>query len=147
MASVCTWLLGGATLPLMLIGLPILGGLIIWLLKKYYAAQVAAVLTFGLSNVFLCLALYLGGGVNVSLPFAGYGFEAKFIAGGLSSVLALFASVVAFLLALFSVSFYRGKKEGGLFLLLSLFVSASIFIFIPILALLAIIIHALSPLI
>ncbi|HML68155.1 MAG TPA: proton-conducting transporter membrane subunit [Clostridia bacterium] len=117
MASVCAWLLGGATLPLMLIGLPILGGLIIWLLKKYYAAQVAAVLVFGLSNVFLCLALYLGGGASVSLPFAGYGFEAKFISGGLSAVLPLFASVVAFLLARYSVTYYRGKKEGGLFLL------------------------------
>ena len=117
MASVCAWLGGGMTLPLMLIGLPILGGLIVWLLKKVYAAQVAAVLVFGLGNLFLCLALYLGGGVSVSLPFAGYGFEAKFISAGLSAVLPLFASVVALLLALYSVTFYRGKKEGGLFLL------------------------------
>ena len=117
MASVCAWLGGGMTLPLMLIGLPILGGLIVWLLKEIYAAQVAAVLVVGLGNLFLCLALYLGGGVSVSLPFAGYGFEAKFISTGLSAVLPLFASVVALLLALYSVSFYRGKKEGGLFLL------------------------------
>lgn len=117
MTSVCAWLSGGATLPLMLICLPILGGLVIWLLKKYYAAQVAAVLMFGVANVFLCLALYLGGGASVSLPFAGYGFEAAFLSGGLSAVLPLFASVVAFLLALYSVTYYRGKKEGGLFLL------------------------------
>ena len=66
MASVCAWLGGGANLPLLLIGLPILGGLIIWLLKKTYALQVAAVVFFGLFNMFLCLALYLGGGVSVS---------------------------------------------------------------------------------
>ena len=123
MASVCAWLAGGATLPLMLIGLPILGGLVVWLLRKYYAAQVAAVVVFGLSNVFLCLALYLGGGASVSLPFAGYGFEAKFVSAGLSAVLPLFASVVSFLLARYSVTFYRGKKEGGLYLLF-FFVSA-----------------------
>ena len=117
MASVCAWLGGGANLPLLLIGLPILGGLIIWLLKKTYALQVAAVVFFGLVNMFLCLALYLGGGVTVSLPFAGYGFEARFVSGGLSAVLPLFASVVALLLAVYSVTFYRGKKEGGLFLL------------------------------
>jgi hypothetical protein len=34
MASVCAWLGTGATLPLFLIGLPILGGLIVWLLKS-----------------------------------------------------------------------------------------------------------------
>ena len=117
MASVCAWLGGGATLPLFLIALPILGGLIIWLLKKNYALQVATVVVFGLANLFLCLALYLGGGVTVSLPFAGYGFEARFVSGGLSAVLPLFASVVALLLAVYSVTFYRGKKEGGLFLL------------------------------
>ena len=117
MASICGWLGGGATLPLMLIGLPILGGLVIWLLKKYYAAQVAAVLVFGLANVFLCLALYLGGGVNVTLPFAGYGFEGRFVSGGLSAVLPLFASVVAFLLARHSVTYFRGNPRGGLFLL------------------------------
>lgn len=117
MASICAWLSAGFNLPLMLIMLPILGGLVIWLLKKYYAFQVAAVVFFGLANVFLCLALYLGGGASVSLPFAGYGFEAKFLSGGLSAVLPLFASVVAFLLARNAVTFYRGKKEGGLFLL------------------------------
>lgn len=117
MAAVCVWLSAGINLPLMLIGLPILGGLILWLLKKIYAAQVAVVVLFGLLNVFLCLALYLGGGVSVSLPFAGYGFSASFVSGGLSAVLALFASVVAFLLARYSVTFYRGKKEGGIFLL------------------------------
>lgn len=117
MTSVCAWLGGGIALPLMLVGLPIFGGLIIWLFKKYYAAQVAAVVVFGLSNVFLCLALYLGGGVSVDLPFAGYGFEAKFISAGLSAVLPLFASVAAFLLARYTVTYYRGRREGGLFLL------------------------------
>ncbi|HWQ99029.1 MAG TPA: proton-conducting transporter membrane subunit [Clostridia bacterium] len=117
MASVCAWLSGGIALPMMLIGLPILGGLVIWLLRKYYAAQVATVLVFGLGNVFLCLALFLGGGASVDLPFAGYGFEAKFVSSGLSAVLPLFASVVAFLLARYSVTYYRNKKEGGLFLL------------------------------
>ena len=117
MASVCAWLGTGAALPLMLIGLPILGGLVVWLLKKYYAAQVAAVLAFGLGNVFLCLALYLGGGTAVSLPFAGYGFEARFVSGDLSAVLPLFASVVAFLLARHSVAYFRGNPRGGLFLL------------------------------
>jgi len=117
MTSICAWLSGGATLPLMLIGLPILGGLVIWLLKKYYAAQVAAVVVFGLANVFLCLALFLGGGAEVTLPFAGYGFEGRFVSSGLSAVLPLFASVVAILLAINSVTYYRGKAEGGLFLL------------------------------
>ena len=117
MASVCAWLGGGIALPLMLIFLPLFGGLVMWLVRKYYAAQLAAVVAFGLVNVFFCLALYLGGGVSVSLPFAGYGFEAKFLSGGLSAVLPLFASVVSLLLAVSSASFYRGKKEGGLFLL------------------------------
>lgn len=117
MASVCAWLGTGATLPLFLIGLPILGGLIVWLLKKHFVAQFVSVLVFGFANLFLCLALYLGGGVTVSLPFAGYGFEARFVSGGLSAVLPLFSSVVALLLAGYSATFYRGKKEGGLFLL------------------------------
>lgn len=124
MASVCAWLGLGANLPLLLVGLPILGGLIVWLLKRHYTAQIAAVLFFGFANIFLCLALYLGGGVSVSLPFAGYGFEARFVSNGLSAVLPLFSSVVAFLLARYSVTFYRGKKEGGLFLLF-LFVSVA----------------------
>ena len=117
MASVCAFLSAGYNLVLMLILLPLLGGLVMWLLRKYYASQVAAVALFGLANVFFCLALYLGGGATVFLPFSGYGFEGRFYSGGLTAVLPLFASVVALLLAVSSASFYRGKKEGGLFLL------------------------------
>ena len=122
MTAVFQWLTAGAALPLMLVGLPLLGGLVVWLLKKRYAAQVATVLIFSAANVFFSLALYLGGEAVISLPFAGYGFELRFVVGGLSSVLPLFASVVAFLLARHSVTYFKKDKRGGLFLLF-LFVS------------------------
>ncbi|MCE5188342.1 MAG: complex I subunit 5 family protein [Eubacteriales bacterium] len=117
MTGVANWLNQGAALPLALIGLPLLGGVIAWLLGKRYALQVAAVLVFGLANIFLSLALFLGGGADVTLPFAGYGFEGHFVAGGMSSVLLVFTSVVAFLLARYSVSYFKGDTRGGVFLL------------------------------
>ena len=117
MTGVANWLNQGAALPLALIGLPLLGGVIVWLLNKRYALQVAAVLVFGLANIFLSLALFLGGGADVTLPFAGYGFEGHFVAGGMSSVLLVFTSVVAFLLARYSVSYFKGDRRDGVFLL------------------------------
>ena len=117
MTAVANWFDQGAALPLALIALPILGGLVVWLLRKRYALSVAAVLAFGFANVFLSVALYLGGGADVTLPFAGYGFEGHFVAAGMSSVLLMFTSVVAFLLARYCVTYYKGDKRGGTFLL------------------------------
>lgn len=117
MAAVCGWLSQGAALPLALIGLPILGGVFAWLLKRRYAAQVSAVLVFGLVNVFFSFALFLGGGAEVSLPFVGYGFGAHFLAGSLSSFLLVCASVVGLLIAWHASSYFRQDKRGGLFLL------------------------------
>ena len=117
MAAVCGWLSQGAALPAALIGLPILGGLLAWLLKRRYAAQVSAVLVFGLINVFFSLALLLGGGAEVTLPFAGYGFSAHFLANKLSSFLLICASVVGLLIAWQAAAFFRHNKRGGLFLL------------------------------
>lgn len=117
MMSVANWLHQGAALPLLLIALPILGGILIWLLNKRYALSITAVLVFGLANVFFCVALLLGGGADVTLPFAGYGFEGHFVAKDLSAVLLVFTSVVGFLLARYCVTFYKGDKRGGVFLL------------------------------
>ena len=117
MAAVCGWLSQGAALPAALIGLPILGGLLAWLLKRRYAAHVAAVLVFGLINVFFSLTLLLGGGAEVTLPFAGYGFSAHFLAAKLSSFLLVCASVVGLFIAWQAAAFYRNNKRGGLFLL------------------------------
>lgn len=117
MTGIANWMSQGAALPLLLILLPILGGLLVWLLQKRYALQVAAVLVFGLTNIFFCVALLLGGGAEVTLPFAGYGFEGHFVAKDMSAVLLVFASVVSFLLARYSVTYYKGNKHGGVFLL------------------------------
>ena len=74
-------------------------------------------LVFGLINVFLCFALFLGGGAEVSLPFAGYGFSAHFLAGKLASLLLVCTAVVGLLIAWQSSAYFRQNKRGGLFLL------------------------------
>lgn len=117
MTGVANWLNQGATLPLALIALPILGGILLWLLNRRSTLSIAAVLVIGLANVFFCLALFLGGGADVTLPFAGYGFEGHFVARGMSSVLLVFTSVITFLLARYCVTYYKGDKRGGVFLL------------------------------
>ncbi|HWQ05572.1 MAG TPA: complex I subunit 5 family protein [Feifaniaceae bacterium] len=117
MTAICGWLNQGAALPAALIGLPVLGGFLVWLLRRRYAAQVASVLVFGLINVFLCFALFLGDGADVTLPFAGYGFRGHFLAGTLSSMLLVCTSIVAFFIAWHTVTYFRGDKRGGIFLL------------------------------
>lgn len=117
MTGVANWLNQGAALPLLLIALPILGGILIWLLRKRYALSIAAVLVFGLANAFFCFALFLGGGADVTLPFGGFGFEGHFVATGMSGVLLMFTSVVAFLLARYAVTYFKEDKRGGVFLL------------------------------
>ncbi len=117
MTAISNWLNQGATLMIALVALPILAGLVVWLFKRRYVLQLTSALVFGAVNAFFCLALYLGGGANTGFAFAGFGFDVQLLASGLSSVLLLFTSIVSMLLSLYSVSYFKGNKHGGLFLL------------------------------
>ena len=71
MTAISNWLNQGATLMIALVALPILAGLVVWLLKRRYAIQLTAALVFGAVNALFCLALYLGGGADAGFAFAG----------------------------------------------------------------------------
>lgn len=123
-ADIAAYLNDPVRLLLLFIALPALCGVIAWGLrgKPAPALRMALVIAAGALNLFFALALYLGGGAEGSLPFGNQGFELRFAAGGLSSLMLLFAAFMFLLVAVYAAAWFRNKEKGGAYLLL-LFIS------------------------
>lgn len=105
-------------LILLTIGIPFFAGIAAWLLKKNYALQFAVTLLAAGFNFILAIALWKNSGLDICVPFAGMGFELHFIADKLSSTFFLLAASSFLFISIYSASYYKEKKHGGLFLLL-----------------------------
>lgn len=98
-----------------MIAVPALGGVLVWLLRRFGAARFIVSLIFALSNLFFAASVYYGGGVNTSAPFLG-ALQLSFITTEFSAM-CLFAAAVLFLfVSAYSLSYFKAG-HGGVFML------------------------------
>lgn len=99
----------------MMIGLlilPIAAGCLLWLSRKNHTLSL--MLTVGFSVAHLVITYLLcQGSEAISYSFAPYGFELWFRIDSISRMYLLVSACMFVLLALYTVSFCRGKKWGG----------------------------------
>ena len=101
---------------LLLIGLPVLGGLLSWLTRGKYVPQLLVTLLFGGLNAVFALSVSHGQ-IDVYIPLLGQGMDMRFLSSEYSGLFLVFAAVMFVIVVIYSVSYYKQKKESGLFLL------------------------------
>jgi NADH-quinone oxidoreductase subunit L len=107
-------------LPLII---PLLLGLIILLIPKRFGLITSLLALLATAANFILAALMFNKTINYIIPWAGFGFEFNLRLYNFSAFILLAATFFAFMIALYSLAFLRGKDYAKLFyfyLLLSL---------------------------
>ncbi|HHV95035.1 MAG TPA: NADH-quinone oxidoreductase subunit L [Clostridiaceae bacterium] len=117
MDSISSFLSHGANIILFMIVLPLIWGIIGWLLKKNYLLQLAVVVLSSTINILFALSLYLSKGFYVTFPFASSGLDIAFNIYKFSALFLMFIAIGFFLVTLYGTAFLRNEKHAGIFLL------------------------------
>ena len=114
--SISSFLNNGANIIGFMIALPVVFGIIAWLLGKNYIPRLILVVLSSVLNLLFAISLYLSKGFYVTFPFASHGLDIAFTTDKFPAMFLTFTAAGFLLVSLYSVVFLKGKNYAGRFM-------------------------------
>lgn len=117
LSSIGALLSEGANIVWFMIVLPVVCGLVCWVLRKSHIVRASVAVIYSVINLLFALGIYQSEGFYATFPFASFGMDMAVSTIGLPSVFLVFAAAAFLIAALYSGPALKGKKYSGIFTL------------------------------
>jgi NADH-quinone oxidoreductase subunit L len=115
LSSIGALLSEGANIVWFMTVLPVVCGLLCWILRKSHVVRTSVAVIYSVINLIFALGIYQSEGFYKTLPFASFGMDMAVNTIGLPSLFLVFTAASFLIAALYSGSALRGKKYSGIF--------------------------------